>query len=66
MGNHLGITTSERVREADRVGWGGVGKIRCWDIATKTVTNSNGAVNLGWPLRVVLNHAREPGPAAQE
>lgn len=66
MGNHLRITTSERVREADGAGWGGVGKICCWDIATKTVTNSNGAVNLGWPLRVVLNHARELGPAAQE
>ena len=54
------------MREADGAGWGGVGTICCWDIATKTVTNSNGAVNLGWPLRVVLNHARELGPAAQE
>ena len=62
MGNHLGITTSERVREADGTQWDGVGNISCWDIATKTVTNSSGAVNLGWPLRVVLNHARERAP----
>lgn len=66
MGNHLGITTSKRAREADGTGLGGVGKISCWDIAGKTVANSSGAVNLGWPLRVVLNRAMEPGAAAQE